>query len=42
MKAGVENELIIPQQRRFIVPIDLGGIERMVENTFAAYLEHRS
>jgi E3 ubiquitin-protein ligase SHPRH len=30
MKAAVKNELTIPQQTRFLVPIELGRVERHV------------
>ena len=36
MKASVQDELTIPQQTRFLVPIELGKVERHVrlQNAF--------
>lgn len=30
MKAKVQNELTIPQQRRYVVPVELGKVEKHV------------
>ena len=43
MKSKLEAELTIPQQTRFLVPIEMGRVERHVRNSFSPlYIEFNS